>query len=403
MQTRIDLILSEIEKHNGGARYTLVASIVNVGVALLVFARKDGPLSGNGEDDGGIADRITEVQTQWTGCGPCFLGNKGAVGVRLAVKPRSSSSSSEEEVFTFVNAHLTAHAPDRYLQKRLDNYDYIVSTLLFPPLPSHQDQDQKSLRTIYDTTHLFFFGDLNFRVITAKSIKSPSHTSLTSSSSSDANGTTETVTPAQRDLDQLTIERLKPTSQRRALTYLREGPFWEFDATYKFELGSVGKYSGKRTPSWTDRILYASRFDPVGLEQIDEICGTSSQTQPYTSPIENLVYTSVPSYTTSDHKPIVSLLRIRSSHASSSHPQTTTLSSHPTYAPTLPTPDQFYILKRHLGRVLGWILGWSAWVIVKLGGGMGAKVGVVNFFVGILVWRWWGSGARGRVEGDGNV
>ena len=110
MQSRIDLILSEIEKHNGGARYTLVASVVNVGVALLVFARKDESLpipdDGNGEidvrnkDDGGIADRITDVQTQWTGCGPCFLGNKGAVGVRLAVRSNLSSSSSEEEVFT---------------------------------------------------------------------------------------------------------------------------------------------------------------------------------------------------------------------------------------------------------------------------------------------------------------
>jgi hypothetical protein len=95
MQTRISLILSEIEKHNGGARYTLVANVVNVGVALLVYAKHE-------DEDGrtSIADRISDVQTQWTGCGPCYLGNKGAVGVRINVKPLSSSNGSQEETFT---------------------------------------------------------------------------------------------------------------------------------------------------------------------------------------------------------------------------------------------------------------------------------------------------------------
>jgi hypothetical protein len=45
-----------------------------------------------------------------------------------------------------------------------------------------------------------------------------------------------------KELDQLTIERNKPLLEKRALTYLNEGPFWDFPATYKFELGSVGKY-----------------------------------------------------------------------------------------------------------------------------------------------------------------
>lgn len=62
-------------------------------------------------------------------------------------------------------------------------------------------------------------------------------------------------------------------------------------------------YSGKRTPSWTDRILYASGYDvPRSDEELEE--GSSSLTamaRKGSSVIENLVYTSVPSYTTSDH------------------------------------------------------------------------------------------------------
>jgi hypothetical protein len=95
--SRISLILSEIEKHNDGARYTLVASVVYVGIALLVYAKCD-------SEDGhpSIADRISDVQTQWTGCGPCYLGNKGAVGVRINVRTHHESGGKEEEIYTHV-------------------------------------------------------------------------------------------------------------------------------------------------------------------------------------------------------------------------------------------------------------------------------------------------------------
>ena len=53
----------------------LVAKIVNVGLALLVYVR-----------DEVLGSNICDVQTQWTGCGPIWMGNKGAVGVRFRVK-----------------------------------------------------------------------------------------------------------------------------------------------------------------------------------------------------------------------------------------------------------------------------------------------------------------------------
>jgi hypothetical protein len=75
IDSRDALIRSQIEKYApNGERYSLVAKIVNVGVALLVYAR-----------DEGVGQRICDVQTQWTGCGPACMGNKGAVGVRFRV------------------------------------------------------------------------------------------------------------------------------------------------------------------------------------------------------------------------------------------------------------------------------------------------------------------------------
>ncbi len=89
IENRHALILSQIETHapNKG-RYTLIAKVVNVGVALLVYGRDDG-----------VGRRACDVQTQWTGCGPMYMGNKGAVGVRFRVLDEAGGVG---EVYTYV-------------------------------------------------------------------------------------------------------------------------------------------------------------------------------------------------------------------------------------------------------------------------------------------------------------
>jgi len=69
---------------------------VNVGVALLVYGRDDG-----------VARKVCDVQTQWTGCGPGYMGNKGAVGVRFRV---SADDGGVGEVFTYVFPPYTKNA-----------------------------------------------------------------------------------------------------------------------------------------------------------------------------------------------------------------------------------------------------------------------------------------------------
>ena len=78
IQERNALILSQLEAHAPNReRYSLVANVVNVGVALLVYALDDG-----------VSRHVRDVQTQWTGCGPAFMGNKGAVGVRFRIQAK---------------------------------------------------------------------------------------------------------------------------------------------------------------------------------------------------------------------------------------------------------------------------------------------------------------------------
>ncbi|KAG5219994.1 Inositol polyphosphate phosphatase OCRL [Salix suchowensis] len=321
--------------------YSLVAKIVNVGVALLVYAL-----------DEGVARSVCDVQTGWSSCGPLYMGNKGAVGIRFRIPSMTVG---------FVCAHLTAHEPR--LAERIADYNHIVSTLLFSPLPS---STQKS--TIYDSSHLFYLGDLNFRLTLP-----PTH-SLSGSQNREnlvAALDQESTREDLKEYDQLLVE------QRKGIVCigLKEGAFWKFKPSYKYELGEIDKYTLGRMPSWTDRILYATHTDSLD--------------SPETSNITNVLYTSIPAYTTSDHKPIISLLLLPS-------PVKTNDTSVPVIAlPSSykPTPDPNAFLKKVVGRTLDRTIGLIWWLFTVIGAGS-FGVGIFNFALGIGAWKWWRSAPK---------
>ncbi|THH30369.1 hypothetical protein EUX98_g3825 [Antrodiella citrinella] len=305
IESRNALILSQIEEHAPNKeKYTLIASIVNVGVALLVYGRDDG-----------VGKWVQDVQTQWTGCGPAYMGNKGAVGVRFRVP---TPEGGVGEVYTFVCAHLTAHT--HKLAQRINDYHYIVSSLLFDPLPGSFSNEPT---TMHSTSHLFFFGDLNFRFTSLPGIESHMPRAQVDSALEvllhDDASRKELV-----KLDQLSIER---DVKKSIFAGLREGEFWRFKCTYKYKLGEVDKYDLKRHPAWTDRIMYTTYTD--------------SPETPDRSSISNALYTSIPSYTTSDHKPVVSILLLPLPSPILQSPPVLRLPAH-----YQPLPDRLAILKR---------------------------------------------------------
>ncbi|KAJ6623479.1 skeletal muscle/kidney enriched inositol 5-phosphatase [Mycena sp. CBHHK59/15] len=354
-------ILAQIEANAlNKERYALVARIVNGGVALLVYAR-----------DHGVARTACDVQTSWTGSGPGYMANKGAVGVRFRVPGQDSGAG---ETFTFVCAHLTAHAEK--LANRIADWHHIVGTLLFPPSASADPKTPPT--TLYATSHLFFLGDLNFRVVLP-----PEHPLKGASSAIGQALSSQSARDALKEYDQLLLERRDPTST--AFVGLREGDFWNFKCSYKYHLGEVDKYSEKRTPSWTDRILYTTHTD--------------SPDTPDKSNITNLLYTSVPGYTTSDHKPIVSLLLLPAPQPSTSI-QAATPPMLRLPARYTPVPDPRATLKRYTGRTLDRVIGSIWWLFTLLGAGS-VVVGVFNFVLGLGAWGWWRSGMK--VGGNGGV
>lgn len=99
-----------------------------------------------------------------------------------------------------------------------------MGSLVFPPLPASPSSPRKpsaGQTTVYDTSHLFFFGDLNFRLELpeAHPLRGPDkHTSLVTALDS------ESEREELKEYDQLRVEQKKGT----VFTGLREGDFWKF-------------------------------------------------------------------------------------------------------------------------------------------------------------------------------
>jgi len=299
------------------------------------------------------------VETRWTGCGPAYMGNKGAVAIRFRLKEPDRGVG---ETYTFVNCHLTAH--QNKVKTRIADYNHIVSTLAFSPVSS----GSKTGSTLYETSHLFFLGDLNFRLDLPEThpLCGPdNHNSLVSALDS------ESKRGELKEYDQLRIEQKKGT----VFAGLREGEFWKFKCTYKYGIGAVDKYSSHRTPSWTDRVLYATYSDDPEA--------------PEKSNITNLLYTSVPGYTTSDHKPVVSLLLLPPPPSSPTTSEIPTLKLSPGFKPVI---IPYASLKSVIGQILDRIIGYVLSILTLLGAGS-AMIGVGNFVLGMSVLTFWRKGA----------
>ena len=121
---------------------------------------------------------------------------------------------------------------ERNVARRIADYNHIVGSLLFDPLPPSDRSSSKT--TMYSTSHLFFFGDLNFRVSLPKA--HPLVQRLKESPAEALNS--ENKREEVKEFDQLLLERRKGNS----FVGLKDGEFWKFQCSYKYQLGEVDKY-----------------------------------------------------------------------------------------------------------------------------------------------------------------
>jgi len=106
---------------------------------------------------------------------------------------------------------------------------------MYPALLRVSGSPSLAPSTMYSTSHLFFLGDLNFRVSlpAVHSMAGPANWPRLAAALSTHEGREEI-----KEFDQLLIERRKSNT----LYGLREGNFWAFKCSYKYKIGEVDHY-----------------------------------------------------------------------------------------------------------------------------------------------------------------
>jgi hypothetical protein len=88
---------------------------------------------------------------------------------------------------------------------------------------------------MYSTSHLFFLGDLNFRLDFPPTSPYAGRVNI---HRVEAALDTQSGREELKEFDQLLLERRKCT----IFHMFREGEFWAFKCSYKFNIGEVDKY-----------------------------------------------------------------------------------------------------------------------------------------------------------------
>ncbi|XP_014482774.1 PREDICTED: 72 kDa inositol polyphosphate 5-phosphatase isoform X3 [Dinoponera quadriceps] len=216
---------------------------------------------------------VAEEDNFSTRTGTAFR-TKGAVAIALMIFGTS---------FLFVTAHLTAHQDK--VKERVNDIKRIVRNL---DLPKELPTKHKSKDVTQNFDCVFWCGDLNFRLAQPREevIQWITNTCFPQES------------PINLHKDQLRVI----LNEGAVLRGFEEAPI-TFPPTYKYDPGTQNfdSSSKQRTPAYTDRILFKGKGHTRGyIRRVSHDSANSYKD----GVIDCLIYDSVPSICTSDHKPV---------------------------------------------------------------------------------------------------
>lgn len=223
-------------------------------------------------------------------CGSARSLLKGGVGLRVKYK----SPNLEDVELTFAAAHLSAYEGEFYYQRRLQNIQTLMRAMDFG--------DGYSF--LKPKCHSFFLGDLNFRTTT--SIEENAATVQELVDLQDQNN------EDGGEIEKLVLKHDELTRGRQngeLFLGFSEGCI-KFRPTYKYHVNTA-IYNSKRCPLWCDRILYQATYKT-------DISPTVH------------TYNSLPTYMSSDHRPVYL-------HLTVPHTPPESIISHSGYLIILPT------------------------------------------------------------------
>lgn len=222
-----------------------------VGLRMMIFVRQE------------LLSIINDVRCGTVACGSAGLGNKGATGCAFAVNGMWVA---------IVNSHLAAGSGMQMFasEDREKDYKSILTHLAMKPISGERHK-----KRLNDYDVVIWAGDMNSRLKLSKSVIS----NVLQKIQSGPNGLNELLS-----CDEITCWR----REGGAFRPFHEAPI-TFPPTYKYTVGGyeydVGQSGGvRRVPAWCDRVLF---YGPVNC----------------------LKYDHCPSFTDSDHKPVVAVLQ----------------------------------------------------------------------------------------------
>ncbi|XP_044576650.1 inositol polyphosphate 5-phosphatase E isoform X1 [Cotesia glomerata] len=185
--------------------------------------------------------------------------------------------------FLFVTAHLTAHQDK--VKERVSDIKRIVRNL---DLPKDLPTKHKNKDVTQNFDCVFWCGDLNFR------LAQPREEVI--------QWVTDTCFPSSSAVSMNKDQLRSVLNEGAVLRGFEEAPI-TFPPTYKYDPGTqtFDSSSKQRAPAYTDRILYKGKGHTRGYIRRVSHDNTNSNKD---GTIECLVYDSVPSICTSDHKPV---------------------------------------------------------------------------------------------------
>jgi hypothetical protein len=278
-----------------------------IAIGLMVFAgtaTKEPLVSGSGWDGSGRSRRLeiegTHVGSMDTGLLGVY-GNKGCVACSLDLKITSTTatkSGQEESYFLSLcvaSLHLGPHSGEIYFNWRNSEFQSLFDTLLLYPVSGHGCP-----RLLLDHDVLILAGDLNYRLFDIERNTLGRRYGLPS-----LNGESRTTKAGRKVkpfemghervcewIDSGDVSRIlkfdelnyaRHGLQIPPLDSLQEAPI-RFLPTYKLvipksmekslgEKKAVERFSRKRVPAYTDRILYKSVSTPVKILGYESVQG----------------------------------------------------------------------------------------------------------------------------------
>lgn len=204
-----DELLAALSKHG---EYSLLASRQLVGILTIVFIKTN------------LREHVTHVLEDSAGVGIMGMGNKGGVGIRFQLY---------DSTICIVNSHLAAHFD--HVQRRNQDYHDIARRLQFATTATGAPQ------CIFDHDHLFWIGDLNYRIQQTNSF------------------VRKKISKGEWDALVKFDQLRKQMSLGNCFIGFQEGSL-AFAPTYKYDPNTdIYDTSDKqRVPAWCDRVLWKS-------------------------------------------------------------------------------------------------------------------------------------------------